>query len=157
LGEGGTAMVFKARHRKMLRDVAVKLVRKDLLEDSEVVGRFKREIQVISQLSHANVVHAFDSGPVGDGLFLAMEYVEGVDLGRLVKQIGPLPVTVACEYIRQAALGLQHAHAHGLVHRDVKPNNLMVTKTQAQAVGLVKILDLGLARLCRKVNDEITS
>jgi serine/threonine-protein kinase len=172
LGEGGTATVFKARHRRMLRDVAVKLVRKDLLEDTEVVGRFKREIQVISQLSHANVVHAFDSGPVGDGLFLAMEYVEGVDLGRLVKQIGPLPVAVACEYIRQAALGLQHAHAHGLVHRDIKPNNLMVstkdkgqsTKTDDPAVvlrtssfGLVKILDLGLARLCRKVNDEITS
>src|SRR5262249_9534293 len=109
LGEGGTAMVFKARHRRMMREVAVKLVRKDLLEDAEVVGRFKREIQVISRLSHPNVVHAFDSGPVGDALFLAMEYAEGVDLGRLVHQIGLLPVAVACEFVRQAALGLQHA------------------------------------------------
>src|SRR5262249_43210139 len=135
LGEGGAGQVFKARHRKMDRTVALKVIRKELLTDAEVVGRFYREIQVLSQLDHPNVVHAYDAGPItvplclgealgatgGDvrGAFLAMEYVEGTDLGRLVKQGGPLPVAQACEYIRQASVGLQHAHERGLVHRDI--------------------------------------
>ena len=153
LGEGGAGQVFKARHQKMNRVVALKVIRRELLADAEVVGRFYREIQVVSQLDHPNVVHAYDAGPVGATHFLAMEYVEGTDLGRLVKQSGPLPVLQACEYIRQAALGLQHAHERGLVHRDIKPHNLIMSLSD----GLIKVADLGLARLSRTANEDLTA
>src|SRR5262249_55404054 len=85
--------------------------------------------------------------------FLAMEYVEGADLGRLVKQGGPLPVLKACTYIRQAACGLAHAHAAGIVHRDIKPHNLIMSVRD----GLIKLAELGLARLPRSTNDEVTA
>jgi serine/threonine-protein kinase len=165
LGEGGTGQVFKARHQKMNRIVALKVIRKDLMDDSEVVGRFYREIRVIGQLSHPNIVGAYDAGPIGPTHVLVMEYVVGIDLDRLVKQSGPLPVAEARDYVRQAAVGLQYAHERGLVHRDIKPSNLLVASgkglvareeksesarslaTSHQPQATVKILDLGLARL----------
>jgi serine/threonine protein kinase len=153
LGEGGTGQVFKARHQKMERIVALKVIRKELLTDAEVVGRFYREIEVVSRLDHANVVHAYDAGPAGPTHFLAMEYIEGTDLAKLVKQGGPLPVLQACEYVRQAALGLQHAHEKGLVHRDIKPHNLIMSVRD----GLIKVADLGLARLPPAANAEVTA
>jgi serine/threonine protein kinase len=153
LGEGGAGQVFKARHRRLDRLVALKLIRKELLADPEVVGRFQREIQVLSQLDHPNIVHAYDAGAAGGTHFLAMEYVEGSDLGRLVKQGGPMPVFQACAYIRQAALGLQHAHERGLVHRDIKPHNLIMSVRD----GLIKVADLGLARLPRTLGSEATA
>ena len=137
----------------MNRVVALKVIRRESLADAEAVGRFYREIQVVSQLDHPNVVHAYDAGPVGATHFLAMEYVEGTDLGRLVKQSGPLPVAQACDYIRQAALGLQHAHERGLVHRDIKPHNLIMSLSD----GLIKVADLGLARLSRTANEDLTA
>jgi serine/threonine protein kinase len=160
LGQGGTGQVFKARHQRLDRIVALKVIRKELLSDPEVVSRFYREMRLVSQLSSPHVVHAFDAGPIvdrppsplggegsgvrGEGLvqghFLVMEYVEGTDLGRLVKKAGPLPARQAAEYIRQAALGLQHIYKHQLVHRDIKPGNLLLCGE------LIKILDLGLAR-----------
>src|SRR5262249_34473966 len=150
LGQGGAGQVFKARHQKMNRLAAVKVIRKELLADTEVVGRFYREIQILSRLDHPNVVHAYDAGPAGPTPFLAMEFVEGTDLGKLVKQGGPMPVMQACEYIRQAALGLQHAHERGLVHRDIKPHNLIMSVRD----GLIKVADLGLGRLPRGMTDE---
>src|SRR5207253_2163580 len=90
LGAGGAGQVFKARHQLMQRTVALKVIRRELLTDAEAVSRFHREIQVISQLTDANVVQAYDAGQLGPGYFLAMEYVEGIDLARLVKQSGPL-------------------------------------------------------------------
>jgi tRNA A-37 threonylcarbamoyl transferase component Bud32 len=153
LGEGGAGQVFKGRHRKMGRAIAVKVIRKELLTDAEVVGRFYREIQVLSRLDHPNIVHAYDAGPAAGTHFLAMEFVEGSDLGKLVKQGGRLPVLQACEYVRQAALGLQHAHEKGLVHRDIKPHNLIMSVRD----GLVKVADLGLARLPRAMNAEVTA
>src|SRR5262249_28511053 len=143
LGEGGAGQVFKARHQKLLRVVALKLIREELLTDAEVVARFYREIQVLSQLDHPNIIHAYDAGPAGATHFLAMEFVEGTDLGKLVKRGGPLPIQQACEYVRQAAGGLQHAHERGLVHRDIKPHNLIMSLRD----GLIKVADLGLARL----------
>src|SRR5262249_30995879 len=125
----------------------------ELLADAEVVGRFYREIQVLSQLDHPNVVHAYDAGPAGEGHFLAMEFVEGTDLGKLVKQGGPLPRLQACAYIHQAAMGLQHAHERGLVHRDIKPHNLIMSRRD----GWIKVADLGLARLPRAMNEEVTA
>jgi serine/threonine-protein kinase len=171
LGEGGAGQVFKARHQNMERLAAVKLIRIDLLRDPDMVRRFYREIEAVSQLQHPNIVHAYDAGPAGPTHFLAMEFVDGVDLSRLVKQQGPLPVEGAREYIRQAAAGLQYIHEHGMVHRDIKPSNLMVvgrragsvsdgSSTVANASGsavTVKILDLGLARLQQRATGELAT
>jgi serine/threonine protein kinase len=151
LGAGGRGQVFKARHRTMERLVALKVLRKDLLADEEAVQRFFREVEVISQLSHPAIVHAYDADVVGSTYYLAMEFVEGTDLERLVKDSGPLPAVQACDFICQAARGLQYAHERGLVHRDIKPSNLLLAKPQAGGPPTVKILDLGLARLEKPV------
>jgi serine/threonine protein kinase len=143
LGEGGMGLVFKARHRRMGRVVALKLIAPGQVSDPDALRRFQREIEAAAQLEHSNVVRAYDADQAGDVHFFVMEYVEGIDLGKLVRQRGPLPIEEACTYIRQAALGLQHAHEHGLVHRDIKPSNLLLSTRD----GVVKILDLGLARL----------
>jgi serine/threonine protein kinase len=148
LGEGGNGTVFKARHQHLNRIVALKVVRPELMADKQAVERFYREIEVVSQLSNPYIVHAFDAGPIGSALVLAMEFVDGTNLQQMVNDQGPLPVVRACDYIRQGALGLQHAHERGLVHRDVKPANLMVSQAHgSQSASLLKILDLGLARL----------
>jgi serine/threonine protein kinase len=152
--------VFKARHRQLGTTVALKIIRKDFAADAETLGRFYREMQVTSKLAHPNVVRASDSGPIGTTHVLVMEYVQGIDLERLVTQSGPLPIPQACDYIRQAALGLQHIHEQGLVHRDIKPSNLLVSggvvsghsskftpHSSPLTTHQVKILDLGLARL----------
>lgn len=152
-GEGATGKVFKARHQGMDRIVALKVIRPELLRNPEAVQRFYQEIQAASRMSHPNVVHAYDAGPVGDTHFLAMEYVEGTNLHRLVQQAGPLPIEQACDYVRQAALGLHHAFANGLVHRDVKPSNLLV-ETAGDRPGYVKILDLGMARWERPIDER---
>ena len=141
LGAGGMGTVFKAEHLLMKRAVAVKVIDSALFTDPAVTGRFAREMEAAGKLTHPNIVHAYDAEEVGDTHFLAMEYVEGVSLTNLLNQRGPLPPAEACSYIRQAALGLQHAHERGMVHRDIKPQNLMVTSE-----GQVKILDFGLAR-----------
>ena len=142
LGEGGMGQVFKGRQRKLGRIDAVKVIRAERLGSADALARFRREIVAASQLSHPNVVHAFDAGQVAGRHYFAMEYLLGEDLTQRVKRDGPLPFVEACDCIRQAALGLQHAHERGLVHRDVKPSNLLLTPE-----GIVKVLDLGLARL----------
>jgi serine/threonine protein kinase len=144
LGEGAMGQVFKAHHVPMNRTVALKVIRKERLANPDAVRRFYREVQAAAQLVHPNIVLAYDAGQAGTIHYFAMEYVEGSDLARLVKEHGPLPIAQACDYIRQAALGLQHAHERGLVHRDIKPHNLLVTHASSKAV--VKILDMGLAR-----------
>jgi serine/threonine-protein kinase len=154
LGEGGMGQVFKARHQKMQRVVALKVIRKDRLQNPQALRRFQREIQALAALSHPNIVMAHDANQVGDTHFYAMEYVEGNDLARLVKQRGPLPVAEACTYVRQAALGLQHALEKGMIHRDIKPGNLLVTDRHGSTDGgVVKILDMGLARLDANPDD----
>jgi serine/threonine protein kinase len=170
LGEGGMGKVYKARHQLMGRIVALKIIRKERLANPDTVRRFRREIQAAAQLTHPNVVLAYDADQIGDSHFFAMEFVDGIDLGKLVKDKGPLPIREACDYIRQAALGLQHAHDRGLIHRDIKPSNLLLTTSREETVraalsgvisanavermkstetilGVVKILDMGLARL----------
>jgi serine/threonine protein kinase len=166
LGEGGAGAVYKARHVYMQRTVAIKFIRTDMTGNAEIVGRFYREITAVSQLAHPNVVLAHDAGPCGQTHFLAMEYVEGTDLQKLVTQSGRLAIDQACDYIRQAALGLQHMHERGLIHRDIKPGNLLVTQMegpngmagvhggQSFPFGLVKVLDLGLARFDETFTSE---
>jgi hypothetical protein len=140
LGEGGMGAVYKARHTHLGKIVALKLLPAERLSKS-AVARFLLEMKAVGRLDHPNIVQAYDASADGTP-YLAMEFLEGADLGKLVKRHGPLAFADACDVIRQAALGLQHAHEHGLVHRDLKPQNLMLTPG-----GVVKVLDLGLARL----------
>jgi serine/threonine protein kinase len=158
LGEGGMGQVFKARHERLDRIVALKVIRKDKLADPAILERFRRETRAAAQLNHPNIVRALDADAIGPCHLLVMEYVEGPDLSQLVKRSGPLPVATACDYIRQAALGLQHAHEKGIIHRDIKPSNLIVTQAAgSQSAGLVKILDMGLARLEDRNGEETSS
>ena len=142
IGEGGMGRVYKARHTRLGREEALKVIRKEKIAHPVVVQRFAQEVRAAAQLAHPNVVQAFDADEAGGVHFLSMEFVEGADLTKIVRSQGPLPVPVGCDYIRQAALGLQHAFEKKLVHRDVKPSNLLVTPR-----GQVKVLDLGLAML----------
>jgi hypothetical protein len=153
LGQGGMGAVFLAEHRVLRRLVALKVIKQVYTADPAAVERFRREARAAAQLQHPNIVAAHDADPVGDTHFLVMEYVAGVTLAQLLRERGPLPVAQACEYARQAALGLQHAHERGLVHRDVKPENLMLA-----ADGTVKVLDFGLAALnAERGPDALTS
>jgi WD40 repeat protein/serine/threonine protein kinase len=155
LGEGGMGEVFKAKQRNLNRLVAIKVIRQDRLGNADALKRFQREIRAVSQLAHPNVVRAYDADQIGERHIFVMEYAEGADLANVVQQQGALPIPLACEYVRQAALGLQHAHERGLVHRDIKPSNLLLTKSGEQGKpGLVKLLDLGLSRLRESQNNE---
>jgi hypothetical protein len=145
LGAGGMGRVFETEHRVMSRPVAVKVIRRAYTANPAAVERFRREVQAAARLAHPNIVTAHDAENVGDMHFLVMELVDGKSLARVLKERGPLPVREACAYVRQAALGLQHAHEKGMVHRDVKPDNLMLTPD-----GTVKVLDFGLAALTAK-------
>ncbi|MGH7128385.1 MAG: serine/threonine-protein kinase, partial [Planctomycetaceae bacterium] len=149
LGRGGMGAVFKAEHRLMQRCVALKLIRKDLTEKADSLERFQREIRAAAKLGHPNIVAAYDAEQAGDVHFLVMEYVAGTSLDRLLAERGPLPVRDACDYVMQAAEGLQHAHERGMVHRDIKPQNLMLTPD-----GQVKILDFGLAYFVSEAGGE---
>jgi serine/threonine protein kinase len=146
LGSGGMGSVYLAEHQVMERRVALKVIRRDLTNNPRLVERFHREVRAAGRLSHPNIVAAFDAERAGATHYLVMEYVEGTDLARLVKEKGPLAVPLACDCVRQAALGLQHAHERGMVHRDIKPQNLMLT-----TLGQIKILDFGLARFASEV------
>ena len=128
LGRGGMGVVYLARNRLMARLEVLKVVNKDMLERSGGKERFLREIQSAAMLNHPNVVAAYSALPVGETLVFAMEYVEGEDLAKLVKERGPLGVIIACYYVFQAALGLQHAFEKKMVHRDIKPQNLILAR-----------------------------
>lgn len=178
IGEGGMGQVFRARQKLLNRVVALKLIRKECLDNPRVIQRFQREIRAAGQVSHPHIIRAYDADQFNGTYYIAMELIDGQDLAKMVKAHGPLPVDQACEYIRQAALGLQHAFERGMVHRDIKPANLLVMRAVASdrrrssgeialptdpfknssamhsraAVvmhypwGVVKILDLGMAR-----------
>lgn len=140
LGEGGMGAVYRVRHDKLGKVFALKLMPPGWHHDADRAARFEREMRAVGRLEHPHIVRATDAGEHGGLPFLAMELVEGTDLARLVRKRGPLRPADACEAVRQAALALQHAHDRGLIHRDVKPSNLLLT-----ADGVVKLLDLGLA------------
>lgn len=141
IGAGGMGQVFKARHRKMKRLVAIKLLPATLVKDKDAIRRFQREVEAAARLSHPNIVAALDADESKGVHYLAMEYVDGKDLSAVLKDRGPLPVAEVVNYVTQAARGLAFAHFEGVVHRDIKPANLLLDKR-----GVVKILDMGLAR-----------
>ncbi|MBI3410723.1 MAG: serine/threonine protein kinase [Planctomycetes bacterium] len=185
LGEGAMGQVFRAKQRSLQRIVAVKVIRKECMSNPRLIERFKREMLIAGQLSHPNIVRAYDADQVNGTYFIAMEFIDGVDLSQLVHHNGPLSVAQACAYIRQAAVGLDHAHERGLVHRDIKPANLLITHERSQRSsallkrpakgarkqsaafarpvkadnpwGIVKILDMGLARLTDPDNGYLAS
>jgi serine/threonine protein kinase len=153
LGEGGMGAVFKARHTRLKKLVALKVMSPSAMRDPDAVARFSREMEAVGRLEHPNIVRALHADEFQGTHYLVMEYVEGKDLRTLVKQRGPLPVPEACRYLRQAAMALAYAHQHGLIHRDIKPSNLFVTDQ-----GQVKVLDLGLARLSQnEAGEELTT
>ncbi len=141
LGSGGMSKVYLAEHVLLQRRVAIKVLPHERVKDASYLARFQREAQAAAALDHPNIVRAYDVDHDGDFHYLVMEFIEGRDLQRIVHDDGPLKYTVAAEYIRQAALGLAHAHQAGLIHRDIKPANLLVDGNNT-----VKLLDLGLAR-----------
>jgi hypothetical protein len=151
LGAGGMGNVYQAEHRVMQRPVALKVIAHAFTANPGAVERFRREARAAARLAHPNIVTAYDAEHAGETHFLVMEYVEGVTLARRVKERGPLPVAEACDCVRQAALGLQHAHERGMVHRDVKPGNLICC-----ADGTVKVLDFGLAALTAERGGGLT-
>ncbi len=140
IGSGGMSSVYLAEHMLMHRQRAIKVLPKKRVNDSSYLARFHLEAQATAQLDHPNIVRCYDVDNEEDTHYIVMEYIEGQDLNTIVKQEGPLPLELACNYIAQAAEGLNHAHANGLIHRDVKPANLLVDPK-----GVLKILDLGLA------------
>lgn len=142
LGAGGMGVVFKARHRRMKRDVALKVLPESLTKSPDAVARFHREVEAAARLQHPNIAAAFDADDAAGVHFLVMEFVDGPDLSRYVKQHGPLPLPHAIALCIQAARGLAHAHKLGVVHRDIKPGNMLV-----DSHGTLKILDMGLAHL----------
>jgi serine/threonine protein kinase len=151
IGCGGAGTVYLAEHQMMKRRAAIKVLPTALAEDPVMLERFRIEAQAAAALDHPNVVHLFDFRQEGRLYYIIMEYIDGPNLQQVLSRKGPPAVAVACEYIRQAALGLQHAHDLSFVHRDVKPANILVDST-----GIVKVLDLGLARVERPDGESVT-
>ncbi len=141
IGQGGMGAVFKAVHRHMRREVALKVLHADLAESPDSLQRFQREMRAGGRLNHPHIVPTLDADQIGDTMFLVMEYVPGSNLALLVGQHGPLPIEQALRYVAHAAEGLAHAHDQGVIHRDIKPSNLLCDEH-----GNVRVLDLGLAR-----------
>ncbi|MEO1524877.1 MAG: protein kinase [Planctomycetota bacterium] len=139
IGAGGMGVVYQAEHRVMNRMVALKVITPRLLQDEDVKSRFRREVEIAAKLQHPNVVAAFDADEIDGHLFLVSEFIEGQGLDQ---RIGPQGIAIheACDFIKQAAAALDHAHQHGLIHRDVKPQNMLVSPD-----GIIKVVDFGLA------------
>lgn len=159
IGHNVTGQIFKAVHATMGRLVVIRLMAPHLAADPSERARFMQEVQNIAQLSHTNILTAFDAFETDGRYVLVMEYVEGMDLVALVEHVGPLPVQLACNFLRQTALGLQHAFERGIKHCDIKPENILIAGYQTKGKGadasassavprgVVKILNLGLAQI----------
>ncbi|MGB4739217.1 MAG: protein kinase [Fuerstiella sp.] len=155
IGRGGMGHVFRGVNSRTNDVVAVKVMAKKLLGNKALVSRFRREIRANAKLNSPHVVRSLDAGRVGKTDFMVMEYVNGDQVDRMVSRIGRLPVGLACEIVRQVAVGLQHAHEHQMVHRDIKPGNMMVHWSAADE-GIVKLMDMGLVLLNEDDADEKT-
>jgi eukaryotic-like serine/threonine-protein kinase len=151
LGSGGMGTVFLCEHKLMRCLRAIKILPAAKAQDEAALGRFYREARAVAAIDHPNIVHAYDIDQDENLHFLVMEYVDGASMQEIVKKTGPLSILRACHYIRQSAIGLDHAQRAGLVHRDIKPGNILVSRE-----GAVKILDMGLARFFNDDDDILT-
>ena len=142
LGEGGVGMVYKAVDTMLDREVAIKVLRPELASQTSIVERFRSEAVTLAKLSHPNIATLYSLLRQGDDLFMVLEFIQGETLDRMLYQRGPLPVYEAIPFFCQALEGIDYAHERGVVHRDIKPGNLMVTEN-----GILKVLDFGIARL----------
>ncbi len=149
LGAGGMGVVYRARHTRLEQTVALKLLPEHRNPSPQHLARFDRETKAIGRLIHPNIVRATDAGECDGRMFLAMEFVDGLNLDQLLRQQHPLPIAAIASIVTGAAEALKYAQSQGIVHRDVKPSNLMVARD-----GTVKLLDLGLARLSDSTVDE---
>jgi serine/threonine-protein kinase len=148
IGRGATGKVFRAKHRMMNRPVAVKVLPTELTQTPGTREVLQREVRAAAQLNHENIVSTYDASELGERFYLVLEFVDGANLDTLVAERGPLPIAEASEIIRQAALGLDHAHGQGVLHRNVKPSNLLVARPSASMPGpVVKIADFGVAKV----------
>jgi serine/threonine protein kinase len=155
LGQGGMGVVFEARHSLLRRRAAVKMLPAERAGD-EAYARFEREVQVTAQLSHPNIVQVYDYGRTDEGSFYyAMEYLDGVDLERLVHEHGPLPAARVAHILLQAAEALAEAHAAGVIHRDIKPANLVLCN-HPRRPDLLKVVDFGLVKDLRQSDPAVT-
>ncbi|MCR9232408.1 MAG: protein kinase [bacterium] len=145
IGAGGMGIVYRALHRRLKREVVLKVLNQRMSDDPSAVMRFEREMEAIGRLNHAHIVAAHDAGEVEGTHYLVMEYVDGITVSQLSRKLKQLSLTDACEIARQTAEALEFAHQQSLIHRDIKPSNLMISKA-----GIVKVLDLGLARLLKQ-------
>src|ERR1019366_3100158 len=152
LGRGGMGVVYLATNKVMGRNEVLKVVNPQMLTEPGAMDRFLQEIRSAAQLSHPNIVTAHAVLRSGESLVLAMEHIVGENLHKVVSERGPLPVANACYYVHQVALGLQHAFDKGMVHRDIKPDNLMLTRDAKKHT--VKILDFGLAKATRQTEEQ---
>ncbi|MFB7812920.1 Stk1 family PASTA domain-containing Ser/Thr kinase [Paenibacillus chitinolyticus] len=141
IGGGGMALVYKGLDILLHRKVAVKMLRQQYVNDEEFIRRFRREAQAAASLSHPNVVSIYDVGQEGDLHYIVMEYIEGKTLNEIIKERAPLPVEEAVHYAAQICDALEHAHHNGIIHRDIKPHNILIGKN-----GRVKVTDFGIAR-----------
>ncbi|TWU05720.1 serine/threonine protein kinase [Stieleria varia] len=151
IGTGGMSSVYLAEHTKLHDRRAIKVLPKKRVKDSSYLARFQLEAKAIASLSHPNIVLAYDIDNEGDVHYIVMEYVDGLDLQALVKRDGPLDPSTAADTIAQAARGLAHAHEKGVIHRDVKPANLLIDQN-----GVVRLLDMGLALVGANDDESLT-
>ncbi|MCR9291094.1 MAG: serine/threonine protein kinase [bacterium] len=142
IGQGGMGTVYRAWHGRLNRMVALKIIKSDRLESDEANSRFAREMRLLARLDHPQIVRALDAGELEGLQYFVMEFVPGVDLGQLLRRLGPLPIPEVCGIASLTAAALGFAHGEKVIHRDIKPSNLMITPD-----GNVKLLDLGLAQL----------
>ena len=155
VGKGGMGHVFKGRDSASGATVAVKVMARKLTSNQALVSRFQREIRANEKLNSPHIVKSLDAGRVGKVDFMVMEFVNGDQVDRIASVLGRVPIDLACEIVRQAAIGLDHAHQHGMVHRDIKPGNLMVHWND-DGQGIVKLMDMGLVLLTSEDSNENT-
>lgn len=140
IGEGGMGTVYKAKHRRMNRVVALKVLSTEAMKSAGAIARFHREVEAAARLNHLNIVSAYDADETNGVHYLVMEYIDGGDLDERVVKDGPLTPELACDVLTQSAEGLAYAHAQGVIHRDIKPSNILL-----DSKGVARILDMGLA------------
>ncbi|MBM3979228.1 MAG: serine/threonine protein kinase [Planctomycetes bacterium] len=146
VGRGTMSRVYKARHRTMNRPVALKVLASELTRTPADRDRYRRAVRAAGKLAHPNIVTAYDANELHDRFYFVLEFVDGPNLDALVRARGPLPAAEACEYVRQTAAGLDHAHNRGMVHCDLKPTNLLVARPTPAAPLMVKIADFGIPK-----------